>query len=207
MVVPIRGERAGRPGGLVRALQPRHQHHAQIGANVNKEALQSLEWQVLAIAPWPDPYVPSLALALTPTRTLSVSAAVTVTPPRTRAAALGAKALFTARYEESLNTFTHCLAVTEKTRSSRDIPCAARSCTTSPRACTTWASWRHGLLALTRADPNLNANPDPNPNPNPNPDANPNPNPEQAYYEQAIQAFEKARRPSSSTCVQQHQPG
>ena len=57
------------------------QYHAQIGANVNKETLQSLEWQLLSEA----------------------------------------KALFHRKeYEESLNTFTHCLAVTEKTRSSRD---------------------------------------------------------------------------------------
>jgi hypothetical protein len=56
-------------------------YHAQIGANVNKETLQSLEWQLLSEA----------------------------------------KALFHRKeYEESLNTFTHCLAVTEKTRSSRD---------------------------------------------------------------------------------------
>ena len=56
-------------------------YHAQIGHNVNKETLQTLEWQLLSEA----------------------------------------KALFHRKeYEESLNTFTHCLAVTEKTRSSKD---------------------------------------------------------------------------------------
>ena len=56
-------------------------YHAQIGHNVNKETLQSLEWQLLSEA----------------------------------------KALFHRKeYEQSLNTFTHCLAVTEKTRSSKD---------------------------------------------------------------------------------------
>jgi hypothetical protein len=56
-------------------------YHAQIGANVNKDALQQLEWNLLAEA----------------------------------------KQLFHQRkFEQALNTFTHCLAVTEKTRSAQD---------------------------------------------------------------------------------------
>ena len=57
------------------------QYHAQIGAQVNKDVLQTLEWNLLSEA----------------------------------------KTLFhQQKYEDALNTFTHCLAVTEKTRSSRD---------------------------------------------------------------------------------------
>ena len=56
-------------------------YHAQIGAGVDKEVLQQLEWNLLGEA----------------------------------------KALFHQRkFEEALNTFTHCLAVTEKTRSAQD---------------------------------------------------------------------------------------
>ncbi|KOO26153.1 hypothetical protein Ctob_005670 [Chrysochromulina tobinii] len=56
-------------------------YHAQIGADVAKETLQQLEWNLLAEA----------------------------------------KTLFHQRkFEEALNTFTHCLAVTEKTRSAKD---------------------------------------------------------------------------------------
>ena len=56
-------------------------YHAQIGANVDRETLQQLEWNLLGEA----------------------------------------KVLFHQRkFEEALNTFTHCLAVTEKTRSARD---------------------------------------------------------------------------------------
>jgi len=97
-------------------------YHAQIGANVNKETLQSLEWQLLSEA----------------------------------------KALFHRKdYEESLNTFTHCLAVTEKTRSSRDA-------TVRGAIVHNIASCLHHLGELEAA---------------------------QAYYEQAIQAFEKAKTP------------
>jgi tetratricopeptide (TPR) repeat protein len=56
-------------------------YHAQIGADVNKDVLQQLEWNLLGEA----------------------------------------KTLFhQKKYEEALNTFTHCLAVTEKTRSAKD---------------------------------------------------------------------------------------
>ena len=56
-------------------------YHASIGANVDKNSLQQLEWNLLA----------------------------------------DAKTLFHQRkFEEALNTFTHCLAVTEKTRSATD---------------------------------------------------------------------------------------
>jgi len=97
-------------------------YHAQIGANVNRETLQALEWQLLSEA----------------------------------------KALFHRKeYEESLNTFTHCLAVTEKTRSSKDA-------TVRGAIVHNIASCLHHLGELEAA---------------------------QAYYEQAIQAFEKAKTP------------
>ena len=109
-------------------------YHAQIGANVNKETLQSLEWQVGS--PLVDPRRSPLSLPLRHHLLLhnhhhhhhllllhrhrppTIATALSST---SRQLLSEAKALFHRKeYEESLNTFTHCLAVTEKTRSSRD---------------------------------------------------------------------------------------
>ena len=112
-------------------------YHAQIGANVNKETLQSLEWQVGSplVDPRRSPLSPPLRhhlllhnhhhhhlllllLLLHPHRPPTIAIAPSST---SRQLLSEAKALFHRKeYEESLNTFTHCLAVTEKTRSSRD---------------------------------------------------------------------------------------
>ena len=77
-----------------------------------------------------------------------------------------AKALFHRKeYEESLNTFTHCLAVTEKTRSSRDA-------TVRGAIVHNIASCLHHLGELEAAqatNPHSNPNSNPNPNPIPNP--------------------------------------
>jgi len=98
------------------------QYHAQIGANVDINALQQLEWALLGEA----------------------------------------KALFHQRkFEEALNTFTHCLAVTEKTRSGRDQ--AVRGAVVH-----NIASCLHNLGEMEAA---------------------------QAYYDQAIEAFKKAKTP------------
>ena len=176
-------------------------YHAQIGANVNKETLQSLEWQLLSEA----------------------------------------KALFHRKeYEESLNTFTHCLAVTEKTRSSRDAtvrgaivhniasclhhlgeleaaqvrgkrphpPTAPIALAVAPAA----VPPREARRAAGRKSSRCLTPPLPLPQVRPSgvlpsfstvqayyeqaiPTPTPTPNPKQAYYEQAIQAFEKAKTP------------
>ena len=74
-----------------------------------------------------------------------------------------AKALFhQQKYEEALNTFTHCLAVTEKSRSSMDH--AVRGAVVH-----NIASCLHNLGELEAA---------------------------QAYYEQAIDAFRRAKTPA-----------
>jgi len=97
-------------------------YHAQIGADVNRDALQQLEWNLLAEA----------------------------------------KQLFHQhKYKEALNTFTHCLAVTEKTRSAKDH--AVRGAVIH-----NIASCLHNLGEMEAA---------------------------QAYYEQAIDAFKKAKTP------------
>jgi len=97
-------------------------YHAQIGADVNRDALQQLEWNLLAEA----------------------------------------KQLFHQhKYQEALNTFTHCLAVTEKTRSAKDH--AVRGAVIH-----NIASCLHNLGEMEAA---------------------------QAYYEQAIDAFKKAKTP------------
>ena len=98
------------------------QYHAQIGANVDRNVLQQLEWNLLGEA----------------------------------------KALFhQKKFEEALNTFTHCLAVTEKTRSATDH--AVRGAVIH-----NIASCLHNLGEMEAA---------------------------QAYYDQAIEAFRKARTP------------
>ena len=97
-------------------------YHAQIGANVDRETLQQLEWNLLGEA----------------------------------------KVLFHQRkFEEALNTFTHCLAVTEKTRSAQDH--AVRGAVIH-----NIASCLHNLGEMEAA---------------------------QAYYDQAIEAFKKAKTP------------
>lgn len=97
-------------------------YHASIGANVDKNSLQQLEWNLLA----------------------------------------DAKTLFHQRkFEEALNTFTHCLAVTEKTRSATDH--AVRGAVIH-----NIASCLHNLGEMEAA---------------------------QAYYEQAIESFKKAKTP------------
>ena len=97
-------------------------YHAQIGANVDRDVLQQLEWNLLAEA----------------------------------------KTLFHQRkFEEALNTFTHCLAVTEKTRSAKDH--AVRGAVIH-----NIASCLHNLGEMESA---------------------------QAYYEQAVEAFQKAKTP------------
>ena len=97
-------------------------YHAQIGANVDRETLQQLEWNLLGEA----------------------------------------KVLFHQRkFEEALNTFTHCLAVTEKTRSAKDY--AVRGAVVH-----NIASCLHNLGEMEAA---------------------------QAYYDQAITEFKKAKTP------------
>lgn len=97
-------------------------YHAQIGANVDRDTLQQLEWNLLGEA----------------------------------------KALFhQKKFDEALNTFTHCLAVTEKTRSAKDH--AVRGAVIH-----NIASCLHNLGEMEAA---------------------------QAYYDQAIDAFKKAKTP------------